>query len=65
MYGKSASGATSKGTVLTVEYSGACPRHEGRAAPEHHWLGPFIRCAAFAACAVFWIEIIRLIVRWF
>jgi len=60
MYGKSASGAMSKGTVLAVEYSGAYPRHDSRVASERHWLGPFSRCAAFAACAVFWVEIIRL-----
>jgi len=60
MYGKSASGAMSKGTVLPVEYSEAYPRHESRVTSQRHWLGPFSRCAAFAACAVFWVEIIRL-----
>jgi len=61
MVKKSASGAMSRGTVLAAEYSGTCPRSEDHVSYERHWLGPFIRCVAFAGCAIFWVEIIRLI----
>jgi hypothetical protein len=50
--------------VLAVEYSGPHSQSHDCVTYERHWIGPLIRWAALAACAAFWVEIIRLIEHW-
>jgi len=46
--------------MLAVEYGDADSQSRDGVADERHWIGPLIRWVALAACAAFWIEIIRL-----
>jgi hypothetical protein len=46
--------------VLAVEYSGTNSQSHDCVTHERRWMGPFIRWVALAACAAFWVEIIRL-----